>query len=321
MSPRSVGIALAVVAFGLGGGWLLKGASARDAALSAVTSRSTAATPAAGPSRSKPRSASDEPSVFISRLSAALSISNRGKRERALAAIADDFDATQIREALAQLDKTRLNNRESIRAQLLARWAEIEPDAAAAYALALPNAPQRRNAAEAVVNGWAEHDAQSATRWVSTLPEGVVKKDAQSALLKVIAATDPQAALALLRNATGLSEQDSRDVSEMIFEKWAQVDPRQAAEAVAQLDESLRRGASFAVAAKWAAVDLPSALAWARTQPDELSRFSLPESTSTNNALTGVLQSWLVNDAEGAMQWLAELPAGLERENLIQCAR
>jgi hypothetical protein len=203
---------------------------------------------------------------------------------------------------------------------LLARWAEIEPDAAVAYALALPNAPQRRNAAEAVVNGWAEHDAQSATRWVSTLPEGVVKKDAQSALLKVIAATDPQAALALLRNATGLSEQDSRDVSEMIFEKWAQVDPRQAAEAVAQLDESLRRGASFAVAAKWAAVDLPSALAWARTQPDELSRFSLPESTSTNNALTGVLQSWLVNDAEGAMQWLAELPAGLERENLIQCA-
>jgi hypothetical protein len=146
------------------------------------------------------------------------------------------------------------------------------------------------------------------------------EKDAQSAFLKVIAATDPQTALVLLRNATGLSGYDSRDVSEMVFEKWAQVDPRQAAEAVAQLDDSLRRGASFAVAAKWAAVDLPSALAWARSQPSILSRFSLPESASTSDAITGVLQSWMVNDADGAMQWLAALPAGLERENLIHCA-
>ena len=172
-----------------------------DATPPGVTSRSTDAEREVGPSRAPNQAASDEPSLFIARLSAALAaLRNGGKRERALAAIADDFDATQIREALAQLDKTRVSNRELIRTQLLARWrrrSNLRLRPPTRWLFKCRPAQERGRSSRQRLEPSETGRAQP--RWVSTLPEGVMKKDAESTLIKVIAATDPQAALALMQ--------------------------------------------------------------------------------------------------------------------------
>jgi hypothetical protein len=168
-----------------------------------------------------------------------------------------------------------------------------------------------------------EHDPKAALEWVATLPDAVIKRDAHQAVIKAVAASDPEAALAIVRNTpaplrSAITARDWSGIVDSIFEQWAQKDPRKAAQAAVAVDVSLRGRALSKVAAHWADADLAGALAWARSQPTDLGEHSLDEGTSTDNAPTGVLQTWIRKDAEAATEWLKALPEGNERTNLIQ---
>ena len=115
-TPQILAVVLATFAVGLGCGWWLK------PLLNADQSAASSVPPDA--SRAEMRSvfpaSGEEVSTFISRLADVLSIASRGKRERALAAIANDLDAAQLRDALAQLEKTRISNLAEVRAKSVA---------------------------------------------------------------------------------------------------------------------------------------------------------------------------------------------------------
>ena len=320
-----MGVALAVFAIGLAGGWFLKPLLVVNQETRSEAFSETAAERHAAPHGANPVSPSGEPAnEFTSRLHDALSIRSRSKRERTLSAINDDFDAAQIREALARLDKMTISQREQVRAGLLARWGELDPEAAMEYALALSRTPEKRAAVNAVLNGWAEKDARAAARWIAELPEGVLKNAALGTLIKAVTKTDPPQALALLQGSLSLKarrmSRDSTDLVQAVFGHWAEKNLGEAATAAAQLDKPFCDTALSFVGERWARSDLAGALAWARAQPNDLAKRRLEASSSTTNAVTGVLETWINRDPEAAMTWLENLPEGNERANLIQCA-
>ncbi len=316
----------ALVAFtvGLSCGWLLKPLRNGDVTNANSSSSNASPTETHGV-LSAPSASRGETSTFISRLADALSIGNRIKRERAFAAIADDLDGAQVREALAQLEKTRIANRAEVRAKLLARWAELDPESARDYALALSSAVERRDAVNAVVSGWVERDAGAAAKWIAALPGGPMKNSASKTLIQTVAATDPKSALALLQatpsfpNTSGAFGERA-GLIDAIFSHWAETDPRNAATATVQLNDFSRKYASFVVASRWANTDLAGALAWAQSQPNERAKRRLSEGYHEADPLTGVLQTWMNQDAAAAKKWLEELPDGNEKANLIQSA-
>src|SRR4030095_13903810 len=77
--------------------------------------------------------------TFAERLHDALSITKREKRERAITAIADGMTVEGLRDALQRLDKIHVRERAQIRKVLLARWGQLDPTGAIAYASSLAN--------------------------------------------------------------------------------------------------------------------------------------------------------------------------------------
>src|SRR4051794_31757615 len=119
MNWRAVAVAAGTFFTGLTCGWL-----------GAPASTSNPPRPAAPGARAMssdstviaPRTGADQPAnVFGERLADAWSQPSRSKRERAIAAIADDLDLGQVQAALAKLDEMKITEREAIRASLLAR--------------------------------------------------------------------------------------------------------------------------------------------------------------------------------------------------------
>src|SRR5207302_2175117 len=102
---------------------------------------------------------------FPTRLHEALNAATDRKRRRALDGIAEDLDPAQIRDALAEVGKLHIRERNSVIGQLLARWAEIDPLAAMDYANGLSKANERNQAVAAAIGGWAEKDPRAAEEW------------------------------------------------------------------------------------------------------------------------------------------------------------
>jgi hypothetical protein len=112
---------------------------------------------------------------FIARLHTALAVQNRGKRNRAIAAIADELDAAEIQEALQRVAGMHISDRQAVLAQLFARWGAIDPHAALAFVKSLSKSSDRREAVEAIINGWMETDSDAVEQWIGALPEGSEK--------------------------------------------------------------------------------------------------------------------------------------------------
>src|SRR5436190_4530542 len=136
-TPRTLAVALALFATGLTCGWWLKGN--QDSEIGAIAAPTLTKNSGAEMNSSLP--ANPDPTQvneFLSRLHDLFSMSKGATRDRAISGIADDFDLAQVREALAELERTNIPERGRIRDQLLARWGELDPEAAMDYAMALP---------------------------------------------------------------------------------------------------------------------------------------------------------------------------------------
>ena len=308
---QAVAAALGVFIVGLAVGWFAKLLLFADRySASGTVSQASSGNSDAAPGVRAARASGETTNEFISRLHDALSIPSRGKRERAMSAIADDLDATQVCAALAQLDKTHISQREQMRARLLAHWGELDPAAAIDYALALPRAPQSRDAVNAIVNGWAEKDADAAAGWIAKLPDSAMKESALETLIKTVAGTDPKTAFTHLRSAPLMNVRGTPwkwlGLVNSVFSGWADKNPLEAATAAAGLDKSFRDTALSIVGARWANTDIDSAMAWAHTRSNDLAKQRLGASTFATNAVTGALETWLHRDPEVAMAWLEE---------------
>src|SRR4051812_5231676 len=87
--------------------------------------------------------------------------------------LSETVDASNVRELLTFVQTLPKPQEKSMLVSLfVARWAELDPPAAIAYAQGLPAGVTRNWALTSAVSGWAERDPTGATAWVQQLPAG-----------------------------------------------------------------------------------------------------------------------------------------------------
>jgi hypothetical protein len=318
--PRFIAWIVALFAVGMICGW-----SARPY-LSSRGGSEALASPSAAKAQGATTSASNEapkdsaaPSDFFSRVHAALSIPARRNRARAIQGVADGLNAAQIQEALGRLEKIRIPHRDEIVAQLLARWGELDPQAAIEFARLIAKAPAQREAVNAVLGAWVENDAASAERWVAELPEGMLQNSAWEGLIKALATADPKRAL-LLAGKCNLPWQNAEVIADGIFPHWIAVNPEEAAKHALELEDgALRNVALRTVARQWARTSLPEALAWADSLPDQDFTVKMLNHTGST-PIYALLDAWIEKDPAAVVSWLSQLPEGDKKAALSMSA-
>ncbi|MEO8351813.1 MAG: hypothetical protein ABI680_08775 [Chthoniobacteraceae bacterium] len=250
---------------------------------------------------------------FSTRLDELTILANPTKRARAISGIADDLDVAAIREALAALANQSVRDAEEIRLQLLARWSELEPEAALEYAAALPGGFEAPGAITAVIESWAQIDPDGAEAGVNGMHEGFAKKIARTALLPVISEGDPTHAFALYRQGTPYY---SDEISNL-FQNWTELQPEEAAAQAAQLPAAWQRGyALHDVMEKWAKTDREAALEWATSwQPPSPPGVTIERRDP--GPLSIILQSWMGEEPAAALEWLKQMPEDTAKSDLL----
>ncbi|HET6408767.1 MAG TPA: hypothetical protein VFG14_12860 [Chthoniobacteraceae bacterium] len=258
---------------------------------------------------------------------AALAITDRSKRERALASIAENLDVAEIRAALDKLTASRLPERREIIAQLLARWADLEPLAALKFAQGAPRRTDREQCVNAVLNAWLEVDASAAEAFVRALPTGSLRNAAWQTLILSVAATDCSRAVSLVEESR-LQWDVAVNLAAPIFSAWAATDPESAAARAGQLEQGMfRTEAQNIIATQWAESNPEAALEWALALPDRLMPGMQPGGRGTTvsgaertNTVSRILETWIMRDGAAAVRWLNLVDDGPWKRMMISVA-
>ncbi len=196
---------------------------------------------------------------------------------------------------------------------LYAIWAEKDPRAAAAAALAIPNAQERRSALYSLAMQWAMADPQAAWDWGS----GLERVSDQNAVLGnivgvVVGNGDTSQAIAFLEAMP--PGQGRRQALEQIASSLANSDPAQAYELVRSQALTIQEEQAFS-----------SILGrWARTEPARAFQIALDEldpGNARNSALQSVLNEVANRDTALALEMLGKLDEGVLRQASYSVAR
>ena len=261
-------------------------------------------------------------------------------------------------EALAQEGPVGFWNERSARGQLVGAWARANPQAALDFArshphtgaarlllektmeawwdrpvqerlallLDFPAGHARDVALEALHSGWAVRDPAAAFASAQAMSAGPAREKASAKVLLIWADKDAAAAFARYR-ALGLT--DSVLLSKLL-EKRAAKDPAQAIEWLQQLDPAQIARAAPKIVNAWVRRDPAAALSWAlengvRLSTDEeiffeMSHDGFRRSSSMGGGSVSPLSTALQDQPEATLRWLHELPAGAERDRVLELA-
>ena len=155
------------------------------------------------------------------------------------------------------------------------RWAELDPQAAIAYAQTLPAGTARNWAITSAVGGPWKYDTAAVHGLAQPLLHPVaIKRDMQT-IVSALADKDPQAALTFLQSLP--AGRNRQSLYWPIFSRWTMTDPVAAAERASQMPAGASRDTALqVVGSNWANQDPEAAFAWANT---------LPAGQGRNNAL------------------------------------
>jgi hypothetical protein len=306
-----------------------------------VAARSLATAPAEPVSHANPEDVSlgvmpaSPKRISLSAISAETDPDRRAEAlDRAVESIAD-ADVPEVLDGLMGGKDPAANE---LRPLLVRRWAERDPQAAAAWAGQFPEGGERRMILEQIALAWAEKDFSTATGWVNGLPAGESREGAALAIGYEAAATQPKAALALADLVSTSPAHD--DLIVHAVSQWGGADPAAALEWVNGVpDEQLRQRLLAAVAVASAKRDGRAAAAlaaealapgpvqdrtavavvqrWAQQSPIDAASWvaQFPETSTRNVALENLFAIWLPQDSASAIRWISELPAGSFRDS------
>jgi RNA polymerase sigma factor (sigma-70 family) len=204
--------------------------------------------------------------------------------------------------------------------RLLEAWAKRDPHQAAEFFRALPGSLAelaKRDLLNAVLSTWAAADSREALKFAEKLPEG----DGRRSLANHIAAIDHPAQFA--HQVLGMEKEERWAALEYLAASWAQVDPRETLRWGASLPGELERGHFLEIAvARWAAIDLGAAAAWAGSR-QELLRIVIQTGASANpqdaagmlrlldsnhpntaNAVEAIGRAWVERDVTEGLKFL-----------------
>ncbi|MEM6885718.1 MAG: hypothetical protein AAF571_11850 [Verrucomicrobiota bacterium] len=180
--------------------------------------------------------------------------------------------------------------------QVVNRWAQKDPNAAANALLSLPPGDAFNNSAGNLIRQWSGKDPAAAFQWATSLPEGAGRNNTVRSWFNAVAADQPQLAESYYQQ---LDSSQQNEVASSIASSLVNADPAAAIRFTAALtDEKIRRNAQDSIARNWARQDPQQAGLWANSLPDgEKSR-----------AIRNVIDSWANNNVEAAAEWLASIP-------------
>lgn len=206
----------------------------------------------------------------------------------ALRMLAGSWARSDARSALAWLETVPdANQRNHLIDNCLFSAFGLETEDFLAFALRLPESPDRDKKISAQINGWATKDPDAALAWLTAHDsQGLASVAArvQGNLLARLAETDPAAALA----------------------KWKNLP--------AGLDQAAAAGP---LAAAWAKTEPAAAAAWLTAQLP-----SLPSAAQKSDAIRSLAWAWAPNDPAATARWmtdqLATLPAAPDASGIDQ---
>ena len=260
-------------------------------------------------------------------LAMAESIAGSEGRTEALKQLAESADFSGLAELRGEAAKLfRRADREAAEDGIVKAWAQMEPVAAATWALSAEDSDHRAQLLTNALDKWS--DPAAAIRWTQTISDEYLQSIALAAALSQAARTDPLLALGSL-DQLPLPKRPS--ATREIALTWAATDPAGACSWATQLpdmDDHLmadlvraRLDFGFAETAAWldtlpagtrrdAAVqqfsestrfnDPQAALAWALTiaKPDD-----------RESAIERVVETWRETDADSARRWIESTDA------------
>jgi hypothetical protein len=223
---------------------------------------------------------------------------------------------------------------------LVRRWTQFDPGAAAAWAVNLPEGPNRRRLIEQIAMMWGSNDVAAAANWAQGLPEDQSGQAAVRDVAYEAARREPLIALELASPLPPTNERN--DLLVHAISQWATADaPAAAAWADKVPDRHLRERLVGAVAAALADQDGRAAATmafrelapgeeqdrtavavvqrWAQSSPSDaaswVSRF--PEAPAGMAAAENLVSIWAAQDIEGAGEWAEQLREGPLRETAL----
>jgi hypothetical protein len=225
------------------------------------------------------------------------------QRTKMLEESVNHLAAGDFAEALKRASKLPEGNERELTSRLLvARWVELDPDGALAFAA--QNRPFQSLASD-VFQQLATTDLQGALARAQTIADPGLRYMALRGSLTAMAAQDPAGAAQLAATfGRGAAGQDS--LSQVLYRQWATVDPAAAAASAMQNDTANGYRSDIGqVLRTWAAQDPQAALNWSASQKD---------GRVQGRAVEQIVRGWSEQDPTAVANWISSVPAGASRD-------
>jgi hypothetical protein len=230
----------------------------------------------------------------------------RAEKVEAVAAAITDAELPAAVAALAQSDSPAASE---LRDQLVRRWAELDPAAAIAWAVALPPGTARTDALEQAVLAGAETDLPGTVETVNTITDETIRESTSLTLAYEAARTDPITALQLAAPLPASRERDNLLVHAL--RQWTDNDATAAATWIASIpDPTLQQRLLAAYVVVFSQQDAVAAAVLASS--------SLEAGANQNRAVVGIVQQWAQTNPALAASWVEQFPAGTLRDTATQ---
>jgi hypothetical protein len=177
-----------------------------------------------------------------------------------------------------------------------------------------------------VFNTWAERDPQAALAWATALPEGELRTDKTIGAIELIASRDPLRAIEAAKRTLRTAE-DQESALSLIAQRWMRSDLPAMVEWMTRQPEKIQDELLSSVTAEWGRQDPAGAAAWLDQFPKGARRDKAvgafasavtpvdPEGAATwaatisdpeqrHSAVENVLNNWGGADKAAAVAWL-----------------
>lgn len=186
---------------------------------------------------------------------------------------------------------------------VISRWAEKDPGAAAQALAELPPGQAYENGVRSLARSWAGSGSyQDALQWAKSLGNEQARASALGEVFSIWGERDSSKAVAELMS---LNAKERERVAPDLARAWAARDP-EAAVAWAQ---------TFADAEERKRVIQQAVGQWSQSAPQAAAQYAMQQPAENRGALVEqIMRNWSSKDAESAAAWLAVQPAGAWRD-------
>ena len=223
-----------------------------------------------------------------------------------LAETVNSLTELEVRQSLAELSSDRLTG--NYGHLLLRRWVELNPNAAADWALQNPVASVRSDLVDSVAVAWSQKDISAALTWTESIPDSSAKFHSMTDVGYELARSDSTLAMKL---ASDLPPSDESDTLLLYsLSQYSSVNSAESRDLALSLPDSPLRNEAIASVATISA-DTDGA------QAAQFVNQNLSPGPLKDRALTGVIQVWGQSNPQQAAPWILSLSdSGLQLQTL-----